>query len=162
MNYDSISQSIMLPHSVLVTDWLNGIVYMTFVWQFVNVIQDKIGLCKQGLHRASISPAKHCWFKGPSLTLLLLQMVYSREMETCHSWWCPGSLFCKIISNRSKQNYPFANVNTDFWSLVTRYANDFQSWLHHSWKSLSNGLTRDEEIVIHLNVYIILYMYWNH
>ena len=43
-----------------------------------------------------------------------------------------------------------------------RFANDFHSWLRHSWKSLANRLTRDPKIVIHGNsciiLYIILYM----
>ena len=38
-----------------------------------------------------------------------------------------------------------------------RFANDFHSWLHHSWKSLANRLTRDPKIVIHGNSCIILY-----
>ena len=29
------------------------------------------------------------------------------------------------------------------------FANDFQEWLRHSWKSLANSLTRDPKIVIH-------------
>ena len=34
---------------------------------------------------------------------------------------------------------------TIFWSLVTWFANDFHSWLRHSWKSLANHLTRDQK-----------------
>ena len=40
-----------------------------------------------------------------------------------------------------------------------RYANDFHSWLRHSWKLLANRLTRDPKIVIHGDSYIILYIY---
>ena len=39
------------------------------------------------------------------------------------------------------------------------FANDFHSWLRHSWKSLANHLTRDQKIVIHGNSCIILYIY---
>ena len=46
---------------------------------------------------------------------------------------------------------------TIFWSLVMRFANDFHSWLCHSWKSLANHLTRDRKIIIHGNSWIILY-----
>ena len=42
-------------------------------------------------------------------------------------------------------------------SLVMRFANDFHSWLRHSWKLLANRLTRDPKIVIHGNSCIILY-----
>ena len=45
-----------------------------------------------------------------------------------------------------------------FGSLVMRFANDFHSWLRHSWKSLANRLTRDPKIVIHGNSCIILYI----
>ena len=38
-----------------------------------------------------------------------------------------------------------------------RFANDFHSWHHHSWKSLANRLTRETKIVIHGNSYIIPY-----
>ena len=39
-----------------------------------------------------------------------------------------------------------------------RFANDFHSWLRHSWKLLANRLTRDPKIVIHGNSCIILYI----
>ena len=50
-------------------------------------------------------------------------------------------------------------MNSDFW--VTRdaiCANDFHSWLRHSWKLLANRLTRDPKIVTHGNSCIILYI----
>ena len=47
-----------------------------------------------------------------------------------------------------------------FGSLVMRFANDFHSWLRHSWKLLENRLTRDPKIVIHGNSCIILYIHW--
>ena len=47
---------------------------------------------------------------------------------------------------------------TIFWSLVMWFANDFNSWLRHSWKSLANHLTRDQKLVIHGNSCIILYI----
>ena len=40
-----------------------------------------------------------------------------------------------------------------------RFANDFHSWLRHSWKLLANRLTRDPIIVIHGNSCIILYFF---
>ena len=40
-----------------------------------------------------------------------------------------------------------------------RFANDFHSWLHHSWKLLANRLTRDPKIVIYGNSCIILFIY---
>ena len=40
-----------------------------------------------------------------------------------------------------------------------RFANDFHSWLHHSWKLFANRLTRDPKIVIHGNSCIILYIF---
>ena len=40
-----------------------------------------------------------------------------------------------------------------------RFANDFHSWLRHSWKSLANRLTRDPKFVIHGNSCIILYIF---
>ena len=44
-----------------------------------------------------------------------------------------------------------------------RFANDFHSWLRHSWKLLANRLTRDPKIVIHGNSCIILYvLHWSH
>ena len=39
-----------------------------------------------------------------------------------------------------------------------RFANDFQSWLRHSWKLLANRLTRDSKIVIHGNSCTIQYI----
>ena len=39
-----------------------------------------------------------------------------------------------------------------------RFANNFHSWLRHSWKSLANRLTHDPKIVIHGNSCIILYI----
>ena len=43
-------------------------------------------------------------------------------------------------------------------SLVMWFANDFNSWLRHLWKSLANHLTRDPKIIIHGNSCIILYI----
>ena len=43
-----------------------------------------------------------------------------------------------------------------------RFANDFHSWLRHSWKLLANRLTRDPKIVIHGNSCIILYIITGH
>ena len=42
---------------------------------------------------------------------------------------------------------------------MRRIANDFHSWLRHSWKLLANRLTRDPKIVIHGNSCIILYIF---
>ena len=41
---------------------------------------------------------------------------------------------------------------------MTRFSNNFQSWLRHSWKLLANRLNRDPKIVIHGNSCIILYI----
>ena len=41
------------------------------------------------------------------------------------------------------------------------FAKDFHSWLRHSWKSLANHLTHDQNIVIHGNSCIILYFHHN-
>ena len=41
---------------------------------------------------------------------------------------------------------------------MIRFANNFHSWLRHSWKPLANRLTRDPKIVIHGNSCIILYI----
>ena len=49
---------------------------------------------------------------------------------------------------------------TIFGSLVKRFANDFHSWLRHSWKLLANRPIHD--IVIHGNRCIILYTHLNH
>ena len=49
-------------------------------------------------------------------------------------------------------------MNNDFGSLVMRFANDFHSWLCHSWKLLESRLTREPKIVIHGNSCIILYI----
>ena len=40
---------------------------------------------------------------------------------------------------------------------MRRFANDFHSWLRHSWKLLANRLTRDPKIVIHGYSCIVLY-----
>ena len=48
---------------------------------------------------------------------------------------------------------------TIFWSLAMRFANDFHSWLRHSWKLLANRLTCDPIIVIQGNSCIILYIF---
>ena len=42
---------------------------------------------------------------------------------------------------------------------MIRFANNFHSWLRHSWKPLANRLTRDPKIVIHGNSCIILYIF---
>ena len=43
-------------------------------------------------------------------------------------------------------------------SWVKWFANNFHSWLRHSWKLLANRFTRDPKIVIHDNSCIILYI----
>ena len=48
---------------------------------------------------------------------------------------------------------------TIFGSLVMRSANNFHSWLRHSWKLLANRLTRDPKIVIHSNSCIFLHVF---
>ena len=39
------------------------------------------------------------------------------------------------------------------------FANDFHSWLRHTWKLLANHLTRDPKIIIHGNSCIIHYIF---
>ena len=60
------------------------------------------------------------------------------------------------VRNKVIHSLPWITI---FGSLVMRFANEFHSWLHHSWKSLANRLTRDPKIVIHGNSCIILYVY---
>ena len=67
----------------------------------------------------------------------------------------------KRVRNKIIHSLPWITI---FGSLVMRFANDFHSWLHHSWTSLANRLTRDTKIVIHGNSCIILYFIhcWHH
>ena len=58
------------------------------------------------------------------------------------------------IRNKIIHSLPWMTI---FGSLVMRFADDFHSWLRHSWKSSANRLTRDPKIVIHGNSCIILY-----
>ena len=56
---------------------------------------------------------------------------------------------------------------TIFWSRVRWFGNDFHEWRSHEWKSLANHLTSDQNIVIHGNECIIIfltryYMSWVH
>ena len=60
-------------------------------------------------------------------------IVFSRIRYSGHEITC------------KKWNNTFVTLNTDFWSLVTLFANDLHSWLHH---------------FIHGNSYIILYVLW--
>ena len=59
------------------------------------------------------------------------------------------------VRNKKIYSLPWITI---FGSLVRWFANDFHSWLRHSWKSLANYLTRDQNIVIHGNSCIILYV----
>ena len=63
--------------------------------------------------------------------------------------------FYKLLS-RSVHSLPWI---TTFGSLVMRFANNFHSWLRHSWKLLAIRFTRDPKIVIHGNSCIILYIH---
>ena len=67
---------------------------------------------------------------------------------------------CSGHKTACKKKYStFVTVNNDFFrSLMLWFANDFHSWLRHSWKSLANQLTRDRKIVIHGNSWIIHYI----
>ena len=47
---------------------------------------------------------------------------------------------------------------TIFWSRVRWFGNDFQEWRSHEWKSLANHLTSDQNIIIHGNECIILFL----
>ena len=44
------------------------------------------------------------------------------------------------VRNKIIHSLPWITI---FGSLVMRFANNFHSWLRHSWKSLANRLTRD-------------------
>ena len=59
------------------------------------------------------------------------------------------------VRNKIIHSLPWITI---FLSLVMGFTNDFHSWLHHSWKSLANRLTREPKIVIHGNSCIILYI----
>ena len=59
------------------------------------------------------------------------------------------------VRNKIIHSLPWIMI---FVSLVMRFANDFHSWLRHSWKSLANRLTRDTKIGIHGNSCILLYI----
>ena len=59
------------------------------------------------------------------------------------------------VRNKIIHSLPWITI---FGSLMRRFANDFQSWLRHSWKSLANRPSRDTKIVIHGNSCIILYV----
>ena len=61
----------------------------------------------------------------------------------------------KRVRNKIIHSLPWITI---FGSLVMRFANDFHSWLCHSWKSLANHPTRDPKLVIHGNSCIILYI----
>ena len=89
-------------------------------------------------------------------------------------WWIPHSRCCEKPAlprftdlNPALRGLSLYNIHvihtlpwiTIFGSLVTRFANDFHSWLRHSWKLLANRLTRDPKIVIHGNSCIILYIF---
>ena len=65
------------------------------------------------------------------------------------------------------KNNAWVTVNNDFWSPVGWFANDFHEWRSHESKSLANHLTSDQNIVIHGNECIILFltryfMSWTH
>ena len=45
-----------------------------------------------------------------------------------------------------------------FWSRVGWFANEFHEWWSHEWKSLTNHPTSDQEVVIHGNECIILFL----
>ena len=83
--------------------------------------------------------------------------------ENCKmsDWWLFLVELCvedmkSWVRNKIIHSLPYITI---FGSLVPRFANDFHSWLRHSWKSLANSLTHDLKIVIHGNSCIILYIY---
>ena len=59
------------------------------------------------------------------------------------------------VRNKIIQSLPWITI---LWSLTKRFANDFQSWLRHSWKLLANRPTRDQKFIIHGYSCIILYI----
>ena len=46
------------------------------------------------------------------------------------------------VRNKIIHSLPWITI---FWSLMRWFANDFHSWLRHSWKSLANHPTRDQK-----------------
>ena len=46
------------------------------------------------------------------------------------------------VRNKIIHSLPWITI---FWSLMRWFANDFHSWLNHSWKSLANHPTRDQK-----------------
>ena len=76
------------------------------------------------------------------------------------------SKYCSMVEIDIKNN-AWVTVNNDFLSRVRRFGNDFHEWRSHEWKSLTNRLTSDKNIVIHGNECIILFltcyfMSWTH
>ena len=69
------------------------------------------------------------------------------RLQHLHSY-CTGDI----------KNNAWVTVNTDFWSWVGWFSNDFHEWWSHEWKSLANHLTSDQKIVIHGNEDIILFL----
>ena len=85
--------------------------------------------------------------------------VLGDNCEMSDRWLFLGELCVQDIKYRVRNkiihSLPWITI---FGSLVIRFANDFHSWLRHSWKPLANRLTRDPKIVIHGNSCIILYI----
>ena len=104
-------------------------------WQLTNMTSQYLFLAFAWRHR-SIEVTSQCW------------------VRKCHPWQQWRNELSMIIFSGfvcswhkiacKKWNNTFVTVNNDFLSLVRRFGNDFHSWLRHSWKSLSNRLTRDK------------------
>ena len=96
-------------------------------------------------------------------------------MPACRISRCFKTLKCNIEKDSEiikSQSNEYRKIHelpwiTIFGSRVRRYANVFHGWRRHGWKSLANRLTSDPRIVIHSNVFIILFltrnlMSWTH
>ena len=64
----------------------------------------------------------------------------------------------RVRNKKNKKIHSLPGI-TIFWSLVTRFAIDFHSWLRHSLILLSIRLTRYPKIVVHGNSDITLSLY---
>ena len=70
--------------------------------------------------------------------------------------WDMGQVHCGIYEiYRIMHELPWKRI---FWSRVRWFVNDFHEWRSHGWKSLRNRFTSDQNIVIHGNEYIILFL----
>ena len=112
-------------------------------------------------HNASISRSRdvtdQLWWSHNAMSK---QTVLDDNGDMSDRWLFLKKLCVKDIKlrvrNKMIHSLPWITI---VGSLLRRFANDFHSWLRHSWKSLANRLNRDPKIVIHGNSCIILYIW---